>query len=93
MLKTFQLGAKNYKVKQIEHDTYNLGRSFVPLCLIQIQNLWEGKEVPEISKEQTLFHEVVHCILGEMGRNDLSDDENFVQSFAVLMHQFFRTMK
>jgi Zn-dependent peptidase ImmA (M78 family) len=34
-------------------------------------------------KEQTLIHEIVHGILVSIGRNDLSDDEVFVQSLAA----------
>jgi hypothetical protein len=34
-------------------------------------------------KEQTLIHEIVHGILVSIGRNDLSDDEVFVQSLAT----------
>ena len=33
-------------------------------------------------KEQTLIHEMVHGMLVCIGRNDLSEDEVFVQSFA-----------
>ena len=33
-------------------------------------------------KEQTLIHEMVHGMLVCIGRNDLTDDEVFVQSLA-----------
>lgn len=33
-------------------------------------------------KEQTLIHEMVHGILVCIGRNDLSEDETFVQTLA-----------
>jgi hypothetical protein len=43
--------------------------------------------------EETIYHEVVHGILNTIDRHDLSEDENFVQNFAVLLHQFEKTKK
>ena len=37
-------------------------------------------------KEQTIIHEMVHGMLVCIGRNDLSDDEVFVQSFANALY-------
>ena len=34
------------------------------------------------NKAETLMHEIVHGILVEIGRNDLTGDETFVQSMA-----------
>jgi len=38
---------------------------------------------------QSLVHEVVHGMLVMIGRNDLSDDETFVQSLALAISQTF----
>jgi hypothetical protein len=38
---------------------------------------------------QTLIHEVVHGMLVMIGRNDLSDDEIFVQTLALAISQTF----
>lgn len=38
---------------------------------------------------QTLIHEVVHGMLVMIGRNELSDDETFVQSLALAISQTF----
>lgn len=38
---------------------------------------------------QTLIHEVVHGMLVMIGRNDLSDDETFVQTMALAISQTF----
>lgn len=38
---------------------------------------------------QTLIHEVVHGMLVMIGRNDLSEDETFVQSLALAISQTF----
>ena len=93
MFKSFKLAGKTYKVKTAGHDSDNLGLAKTPLCEIWVQTVWAGKPVPEVSQEQTACHEVVHCILDEIGRADLNADESFVQSFAALMHQFIKTKK
>ena len=93
MFKSFSLGGKRYKVVKERHNTTNLGSALSPVNQIVVQELWEGRQVPEESQEQNAIHEVIHCIFHEIGRSDLSDDEQLVQSIALLMHQFFRTMK
>jgi len=92
MIKRFQLGGKKYKVNLVSHDTSNLGRSLSPLGIVEIQTLWDGKPVPEDAMEITLYHEVVHCILDELGRGDLQD-EGLVQQLALLFHQFIKTQR
>ena len=91
MIKSFKIGGKEFKVVQQDHDSSNLGKSQSPIGEIHVQSKWEGKEVPADSMEQTMYHEVVHCILTEIGRDDLSSDECFVQSFSLLLHQFEKT--
>jgi Zn-dependent peptidase ImmA (M78 family) len=93
MIKSFCLGSKKYKVERRSNDSCNLGTCFSPLCLIRIQTIFDGKSIPEESQEQTLFHEVVHAILDDIGERDLSSNERFVQSFSLLMRQFFKTLK
>jgi len=93
MIKSFCLGSKKYKVERHSHDSGSLGICFSPLCLIKIQMVFDGKPIPEESQEQTLFHEVVHAILDEIGERDMSSNEKFVQSFSLLMRQFFKTLK
>lgn len=39
--------------------------------------------------KQSLVHEVVHGMLVMIGRNDLTDDETFVQSLALAISQTF----
>lgn len=39
----------------------------------------------------TYFHEMVHVILGSLGRQDLNQDEAFVDAVAGLMYQIHKT--
>lgn len=91
MVKSFKIGGKTFSISEVDHDNQELGRADSPLNRIQIQRKWEGKDVPMSTLEQTVYHEVVHCLLNEMGRNDLSSDETFVQTFSLLLHQFETT--
>jgi len=93
MIKSFQLAGKKYRVKHGTTDTDCVGMCNVSLCEIVIRDMFDGKKIPEDSKEQTLYHEVVHAIFQEIGRDDLYKDETLVQSFSLLLHQFAKTAK
>ena len=53
-------------------------------CIIEMR-----KNLPPELYKQTLVHEIVHGMLVMIGRNDLSDDETFVQSLALAISQTF----
>lgn len=93
MIKRFKLGSRQYRVKKGHADMRDLGLCDSPNGIILIREKFDGKTLPEDSQEQTLFHEATHAIFNELGRNDLGEDEALVQSFSLLMHQFFRTMR
>lgn len=93
MIKSFKLGGKSFVVEIVDHDSSELGRAMSPINTIQIQQKWEGKEIPLDSMEQTLYHELMHCIFTEIGRDDLSTNEVLTQSIALLLHQFEQTKK
>lgn len=48
-----------------------------------------NKELKGMNRTETLCHEMVHGMLIHIGRQDLSDDETFVQSLGnAIMHGF-----
>lgn len=53
-------------------------------CIIEMR-----KNLPPEMYRQTLIHEITHGMLTMIGRNDLSDDETFVQSLALAISQTF----
>ena len=94
MISEFKLGSKKYSVEYVDNiDDSGLGRCISPIGLIKIAKTFFGKDIPKDAQEQTTYHEIVHAILNELGQDKLSDDENFVQSFALLLHQFIITKK
>lgn len=90
--KKFTLGAIEYTVKVVPHINNRVmgDCSIVDKTILLAENSISRK-TSEIGMEQTLYHEVVHSILDEIGRDDLSSDETFVQSFSLLLHQFEKT--
>lgn len=42
---------------------------------------------------QTFLHEIVHCILDNLGYKNLHEDEILVDTFAKALHQVLKTMK
>lgn len=93
MIKQFNIGSRKYKVKLVEDMCDILGQTDSPLSLIKLSKNWNNHPISDDCLEQTLYHEVVHAILIELGYTNLSDDETFVQGFSLLLHQFENTKK
>lgn len=51
------------------------------------------KKQPDSHVQHTLIHEVVHAVLDTIGREDLSQDEQFVDLLSNAMHQVVLTAK
>ena len=70
--------------KIIDGRSSYLGMITYGECLIELKK----GQPPELYK-QSLIHEVVHGMLVNIGRNDLSEDETFVQSLAMAINLTF----
>lgn len=44
-------------------------------------------------REQTFWHEVVHCILMHLMYTELNDKEQFVEQMGQCLHQLHKTME
>ena len=51
------------------------------------------KAAPQDTVNQTFIHELTHWILFIMGKNELCNDEQFVDVFAHLLCQAFKTSR
>ena len=69
-------------------DNFNVDTHFGQIdylkCLISI-----NRNMAEDMKTETICHEMVHGILVHLGYNDLSQNEQFIQSFANALLQGF----
>ena len=92
--KKFKVGSVDYEVKRVEHcgnnDDFGFWR---PQGIIEIANQAGGYEVSESKKMQTFLHEVTHAILFAMGKEELNDDESFVNTFSSFLSEAINTME
>jgi hypothetical protein len=91
---TFILGGLTFKVEFIESiDDVGLGRTKNCLGKIILANKWYGFVIPDDGKERTFYHELVHSILEEIGYKELTNNEQFIDSFSAMLYQFEMTRK
>ena len=65
-------------------DSANFGLITYSKCRIRI-----NKDMPDDMQRRTIIHEIVHGMLIHIGREDLSNDETFVQTLALAIDDSF----
>ena len=92
--KKFKVGGVDYTVKQVEHcgdyDNFGFCR---PQGIIEIANQAGGYEISESKKKQIFLHELTHAILFAMGKDELNDDESFVNTFSSFLSEAINSME
>ena len=89
-----KIGGVDYSIKHVDHcgidDDFGLWR---PQGIIEIANQAGGYEVSDSKKRQTFLHELTHAILFAMGKEELNDDESFVNTFSSFLNEAINTME
>ena len=89
-----KIGGVDYSIKHVDHcgidDDFGLWRS---QGIIEIANQAGGYEVSDSKKRQTFLHELTHAILFAMGKEELNDDESFVNTFSSFLNEAINTME
>ena len=89
-----KVGSVDYVVKQVEHcGNYDDFGFWKPQGIIEIANQSGGYEVSESQKKQTFLHELTHAILFAMGKEELNEDESFVNTFSSFLAEAIDTME
>ena len=92
--KKLKVGSVDYEVRLVDHcgtnDDFGLWR---PQGIIEIANQAGGYEVSKTKKTQTFLHELTHAILFAMGKEELNDDEFFVNIFSSFLAEAINTME
>ena len=92
--KKLKVGGVDYSVKQVEHcgtdDNFGFWR---PQGIIEVANQAGGYEISESKKKQIFLHELTHAILFAMGKDELNDDESFVNTFSSFLSEAINTME
>jgi len=98
MIKSFELGPYTWNVKkEVLLKDKNLGLCDYLTTTIKLSETYisdDNEQVP-VSKDtlkHTFYHELTHAILYSLG-HPLQDDEQFVDSFSMLLYQFEKTKK
>lgn len=78
----------------IPHEVIEVEDSFNIDChmgMIEYQDLVIkiNKNMPEIAKQETICHEMVHGMLVHLGFNEYANDEHFVQALGNAIYQGF----
>lgn len=92
--KKFILGGVEHKViiQKTVGDNCDFG-NWDSVGTIRIAEM-VGSEKTSISRQrQTFWHELTHSILSTMGKEDLNDDESFVNTFASFLSGAIDTMQ
>lgn len=93
--KAFTLGGVEHVV-EIQHtvrDGQDFGQYDPIRKAIQIAQTCGSRGVPQSFQQQTFLHELVHAILNTMRKDDLYDDESFVNTFASFLNEAINTME
>lgn len=94
MISKFKLGAIDWSI-EINNDKLDDKKAYGECNFhsnkILLQDKSDGKDRHPSAVEQTMYHEIVHAILDTLGEHELSADEEFVQRFSLLLHQFENT--
>ena len=89
-----KIGGVDYSIKHVEYcgmnDDFGLWR---PQGIIEIANQAGGYEVSDSKKRQIFLHELTHAILFALGKEELNDDESFVNTFSSFLNEAINTME
>jgi hypothetical protein len=95
--KKLKVGDKWYSVEVVEamREKGLMGKVYYPDQKIKIglASNRTGTKFKLDHVQDTFWHEVVHAILEDMGRDALNRDEKFVTQFANLLTQAIKTAK
>ena len=92
--KKFKVGSVDYEVKRVERcgPDDDFGRWY-SVGFIEIATQSGGYNISESKQQQTFLHELTHAILAQMGKDDLNDDESFVNTFSSFLSEAINTME
>jgi hypothetical protein len=96
MPKSFKLFATKIKVKYNNEECNNkdvYGLTNYSTSTITLAKTDKNKKLPKDKRLDSFYHEKVHMILLAMNKDDLSNNESFVDVFSKLLRQSDETAK
>ena len=91
---TFNIGGVKHtvKIETIVGEGCDFGQ-FDPVGVISLAEQLGSREVSQTKREQTFIHELTHAILNAMRKDDLYEDESFVNTFSSFLYEAISTAK
>lgn len=88
-----QVGGQTVDIMRVEQiEGGSLGECLVSAGFIKIARTAKGYAQSDDSQFNTFIHECVHCILDNMGENELSENEKFVNAFSGFATEIIRSI-
>lgn len=81
----FNVGGQEVNVHLYDNLDGKLGECCLAGGYLKLAKTFKGIEQTPTSLLNTFYHEVTHAILDTMGRDELSSDEVFVNTFASFL--------
>lgn len=78
----------NYEVIEVD-DTFNTDAMHFGQIDYAKGKIYINKDLSDDAKQETLCHEILHALLLYIGRQDLTNDEQFVQTLGNVIYQTF----
>jgi len=97
--KSFQLGSHTVKVSYVKKIiSPENGKEILGLCnplqnKILVAKTLNGEILSEDAIEHSFYHELSHYLMLVMGKGDLYENEDFVDSLGMFLAQFTKTAK
>lgn len=92
--KQYTVGGQQMNIREVDRlDGGRLGNCCVAEGTVNIAKYFNETAQSSSSKNNTLWHEVVHSILDTMGENELSQNEKFVCTFSGFLTEVLTTIK
>lgn len=92
--KQYNVGGQQMTILEVDRlEDNKLGTCCVAEGAVKIAKKFNDIIQSYASKQNTMWHEVVHSILDTMGEFDLSRDEKFVCTFSSFLTEVITTMK
>tara|TARA_R110000822_G_scaffold130577_1_gene267171 strand:+ start:1520 stop:1831 length:312 start_codon:yes stop_codon:yes gene_type:complete len=91
--KYFYLFSEKYRIsniKEIDNGT-SFGHAVYDENKIKIAKTVHKKVIQEDQRESTYCHELMHIILDSLGKTELSQNEELVDSMGKALHQILKT--
>lgn len=89
----FKLGGHTIKVKTISAKKWPHGEHILAIWMPSEMRIEMISSLEGTVRQQVFLHEAVHAILDVASYRELSENEDFVDRFSIMLHMMLTTMR